>query len=420
MGNDKRAKKVDAAMKKMAEAESATDTAGFNAEQIKAKNRLSNDLVTTLPQVVADAFESMQLDLGITEDMTSEEIDALGISKQTMAQAYYGMQDELYGHIEQVYGQELNEAKTKTNNLYKQIEEARLAGDEAKVKSLNEELNSHLKYQSTIQGLYDEAYTSVRNSIRSSAGYLDSGEFDSKSELAVSAKDNVTDLKEKVLEGNLEVEDYEKLESEILPALKKRAEELGEEFDADKLMQEFTKGSLTGLESLTQYFEYSQKQTIDELETALIGYENQIQEEQKIVDEKLAELEAAKATGNQDAINIAQSEYEIAVGNLNAIKNTLAVKKNTLELVKKSSTLGQGMTAEELKRYNIEQKLNALDEESLDGLKNKIDILRQLYDETNSEMETYYKKMSDLGLGSVDDIKKNMKVINGTVQITEE
>jgi hypothetical protein len=407
-------------MKKLAEAEASTNTSGFNAEQIKVKNQLSKELQSTLPQAIAEAFSTAEDELGIKEGMTAAEIDALDIDKEKMAEAYYKMQDSLYNEIEQTYGQPLSESKAKVNDLYKQIEEARLAGDEAKLESLNEELNAQLKYQSTIQGMYDEAYSSVRDAIRNSAGYLGSGDFNNKAELAVSSKDNITDLKEKILDGNLNIEDYEKLESEILPAMRKRAEELGEEFDADKFMDEISKGSITALESLTQYYDYAQSQTIDELEAAITGYENQIKEEQDIVDRKLAELEDAKATGNQDAINIAQAEYDTAVGNLNATKNTLAVKEDELALVKESSILGKGMTAEELKRYNIEQELNALDDESIAGLKTKMDLLRQLYDETEVELNSYYQNMSDLGLGTVDDLKKNMKVVNGTIQITED
>lgn len=405
MGNENRAKKVEAALIEMANAQKNANTAGLSKTEIIQKQSFEYLLNSALPEVLNKGFSDLVNDVG---------------SGTNLAQAYYNMGANVEQGLLEGAGLEnsVNNAYSELMAAYTKLENA--TTEDAKNAARKEISEKQAAYEH-VKSLADKFETTLETAIKNAAGYMDSLTFDNTVTSLKSSQETVSNLKEKAMSGEWEVEDYQKLQSEILPALRKAAEERGEIFNEQQVLEQITSGSMEGIGYLTDYYNTEYKNTIDELSDALVGYQNDLIEAEQDEADALWKLQEAKKTGNSTAIAAAQAEYDAAVANKNVVKDTIAVKEIELKQAKELKSIVEGMSFEEVRQRNRRMKLDALEnKQNISSYQERLKLLKEIQASQQTEIEEEEEKLKKRLNLSDAQLSKYMKVINGQIHMDEK
>ena len=185
MGNENRAKKVEAALIEMANAQKNANTAGLSKTEIIQKQSFEYLLNSALPEVLNKGFSDLVNDVG---------------SGTNLAQAYYNMGANVEQGLLEGAGLEnsVNNAYSELMAAYTKLENA--TTEDAKNAARKEISEKQAAYEH-VKSLADKFETTLETAIKNAAGYMDSLTFDNTVTSLKSSQETVSNLKEKAMSG---------------------------------------------------------------------------------------------------------------------------------------------------------------------------------------------------------------------------
>lgn len=185
MGNESRAKKVEAALTEMANAQKNASTAGLSQEEISQKQAYEDLISDALPNALNKGFSDLVGDVEAGMDL---------------AQAYYNMGADIEQQLLQDAGVE-NDVNTAYSDLMKAYAKLENASTEAEKDLIRQEIIDKQATYEHVKSLSEEFETTLGDSIKKAAGYMDSLTFDNTITSLTTSQETVSGLKEKALSG---------------------------------------------------------------------------------------------------------------------------------------------------------------------------------------------------------------------------
>lgn len=185
MGNESRAKKVEAALTEMANAQKNVGTAGLSQEEILQKQAYENLVSDALPDALNKGFSDLVNDVEAGTDI---------------AQAYYNMGASIEQELLQEAGVE-NDVNTAYSELMQAYANLENASTEMEKDLIRQEISDKQATYEHVKSLSEKFETTLDDSIKKAAGYMDSLTFDNTITSLTSSQETVSGLKEKALSG---------------------------------------------------------------------------------------------------------------------------------------------------------------------------------------------------------------------------
>jgi hypothetical protein len=320
-------------------------------------------------------------------DYTSTLLSTIQNSSGNVAADVYRAQanSEVQGYIDT--------SKALAAKAKEKMEQAQANNDYEAAKQARDEYNTYMQDVNTLE-------QQLLNVTRDMAGYMDSSQLNEFVTRINSTAEKLDNLRSSASgQEAFDTEQLDRLQNDIIPLLQK---ELGEGFDASAFVQDLQNGSVEGFKLLNQYEKLATEENRKNLQNNVDAHTEEIK----------------RLEGNLK--NASDSEKEAIQSQIKAEQAALAIAEVQLSNYEKNLDTVAGLTTEERKRLNIEKKLQALEEdESLEGLKKRIELTKELNKENAVRIDDKYEEILK-GFGESTTMTKEMlknivKIENGAV-----
>lgn len=369
-----------------------------------------------LPSAINNLLTSVDKELGLTANMSEEELTALRNNKNFQAQASQKIMEQ---------GYEMIASMTAQTKQHIQSEQQRIEALQNKLSTLTSgtdeynntlaELNSANAALTPIMQNYNESVAAMTEATLKAAGFMDAATGDEMLTRAASTRERISDLQDKIGSGELlSAEDFAFIRDELAPQM----HDLFEDFNLNNFYKDLQEGNTKAFSMLEDLYQYQGEATDLAYEKSLATFVVQKAELRKKYDD-------LKVGATEEEIKELENAYQLELQALNDLEQT---QKAQQETALKLNTEQLGLSRDELKIQNARTKLERLELDMTSDIVTKYHeklaaqkiLLTDLENSLENKWTALDKKLNDIQYEEGKTLKNYIHIVNGKITIDEE
>lgn len=324
------------------------DYADMTKDQLESLK--AHKIEVDLPVAINKLLTSVDEQLGLTDNLTTEQMEQMRNDKEFQAKASAAIMEKGYQMIEEMTAKTGQYIKDEQARIEKMQEEYNAMADKGSVAAVEklEAINAANSNLAPIMQNYNQSLQQLTDATLAAAGYMDAATGDEMLTRAASTRERINDIRDKIGSGDLlDAEDFAFIRDDLAPQMH---DLFGDSFDLTTFYKDLEEGNSRAFSMLDDLYDKQSELTDMAYEKSIATFPKQLAELEK----EYKELMEGKTDEEKAEL---QESYEFEKQLLEDLRDTQIAQQAT---AKKLNTEMLGLSADELRIQNARTKLEIL------------------------------------------------------------